>query len=169
MKIRVSVFIALCLICIGCQDHTEKPQVQEQPSEITDKQEPVNSGNRVCFIEHCFEVELALTKEEHAKGLMYRRELEPDRGMLFIFQEEDYYNFWMMNTYVTLDIIWIDSEKKIVYISRDSKPCTDSLCPTISPGKKAQYVLEITSGAADQVGLQIGDKLTFELNEPADQ
>ena len=79
--------------------------------------------NQVCFGQKCFFIELAKTEAERNQGLMYRKELDKNKGMLFIFDKEGSHPFWMKNTLIPLDIIWIDSRGKIVFISQNVQPC----------------------------------------------
>lgn len=113
--------------------------------------------SKVCFGRNCFNVEIADTAEERARGLMFRNNLGEDRGMLFIFESEGVYPFWMKNTLIPLDIIWMDSEKKIVYISRNTTPCETEVCPSYNPNKKSKYVLEINGGLCDRLKIKEGD------------
>ena len=110
-----------------------------------------------------FHVELATTPEERARGLMFREHLDPDKGMLFIFEDEGLHPFWMKNTLIPLDIIWIDEAEKVVFISKNTQPCEQGPCPIIDPGEKAKYVLEVCGGTADKIGLTVGDRLTFHI------
>ncbi|MBI2057274.1 DUF192 domain-containing protein [Candidatus Pacearchaeota archaeon] len=82
-----------------------------------------DNKNKVCFSEKCFDVEIASTQEELSKGLMFRESLDENSGMLFIFQEERAYNFWMKNTLISLDIIWINSNKEVIFIEHNAQPC----------------------------------------------
>ena len=116
--------------------------------------------NQVCFENQCFQVELALTQQEQAKGLMFREKLDENKGMLFVFKEEAVYPFWMRNTLIPLDIIWLNYEKEVVFISKNTQPCPSDLCPSINPEKTAKYVLELNAGTADKIGLQPGDQMT---------
>lgn len=120
------------------------------------------TDSKVCFKENCFFVEIACTSIEIARGLMFRDELPADRGMLFVFKEEGIHSFWMKNTHVPLDIIWINENKEIVFISKNTPPCGEE-CPSVVPDKSATYVLEVNGGATDAIGLEIGDKLSFTL------
>jgi len=124
-----------------------------------------SNENKVCFSENCFKVELALTQEELSKGLMFRESLDEDSGMLFIFPEENFHNFWMKNTLIPLDIIWINSDKKIIFIEHNVQPCLEEICETYSSGEKALYVLELNSGKVDEVGLEIGDDVELRLED----
>lgn len=119
-----------------------------------------NSEPEVCLEENCFFVELAKTSAEKSKGLMFRESLESDKGMLFIYDSDGEYNFWMKNTLIPLDIIWIDSEGKIVYIEHEAQPCGEE-CKTIRPQKNARFILEINGGLAEDLGMKLGDKFDF--------
>ncbi|MFO7966557.1 MAG: DUF192 domain-containing protein [Archaeoglobaceae archaeon] len=120
-------------------------------------------GDRVCFKEHCFNVELAVTEEEQQKGLMFRESLGPDEGMLFVFEKEEYHSFWMKNTSIPLDIIWINEDREVVYISENTPPCEGNVCPIIEPDQKAKFVLEVKGGMVNRIGLKVGDKLEFDI------
>lgn len=119
----------------------------------------------VCFNERCFNVEVASTLAARTKGLMYRQNLADDAGMLFVFGSEDVYPFWMKNTFIPLDIIWIGENKEVVYIAKNVQPCKTFICPSVSPARRAKYVLEINAGKADEAGLKVGDRLNFELRQ----
>ena len=118
---------------------------------------------RLCFKDNCFKIELALTSEEKKQGLMFRDHLEENKGMLFVFLTEKKHSFWMKNTLIPLDIIWINENKEVVFISKNNQPCQDNECPTIEPGRKAKYVLELNGGTTDKINLKIGDKANFDL------
>lgn len=106
----------------------------------------------------CFNVTLADTPEKRARGLMYRTFLAPQEGMLFVFDREDIYPFWMKDTLISLDMIWISKDQKIVDIATETLPMsTRSIIPTA----KARYVLEVTAGTTKRLGMKVGDKLHF--------
>ncbi len=121
----------------------------------------IKRDEKVCFNDNCFYVELAQTKEERENGLMFRTDLAENRGMLFIFDQEGTYSFWMKNTLIPLDIIWLDENKEAVFIKNNAQPCEEKKCPGIYPNRKAKYVLEINGGMADKINLKIGDKLSW--------
>lgn len=119
--------------------------------------------SEVCFKEKCFQVEIANSPETRETGLMFREALEDDAGMLFIFPQEGLYSFWMKNTKIALDIVWIDSNSKVIFINRDTQPCQEEQCPTITPHERAKYVLEIKAGKTREIGLNNGDILTINV------
>lgn len=91
---------------------------------------------------------------------MFRNELKPDCGMLFVFDEEGKYNFWMKNMLIPLDVIWIGPDKKINDIMKEVKPCLGS-CEGFTSKEKAKYVLEVISGFADKHNLKSGEAVRF--------
>ncbi len=113
----------------------------------------------VCYKNYCFNVEIAKTQQELSKGLMFRKNLEKNNGMLFVFEKEGDYPFWMKNTLIPLDIIWMDKNNKVVFINENSQPCEPSFCPSIDPKVSAKYVLEINAGMVKEIGLKVSDKL----------
>jgi hypothetical protein len=122
----------------------------------------VGPSSKVCFNENCFLTELAETQEERAKGLMNREKLGENMGMLFIFEEEGEYSFYMKNTLIPLDIIWINLGKQVIYISKNNQPC-DETCESINPEINAKYVLELNAGVVDKINLKTRDNLIFEI------
>jgi uncharacterized membrane protein (UPF0127 family) len=97
---------------------------------------------------------------------MFCKKLAQNRGMFFVFNTEEERNFWMKNTLIPLDIIWINKDKEVVYIKNEAPPCNDTVCPIISPQAKAMYVLELNGGVCEKIGLKTGDKLDFEVGLP---
>ncbi len=120
-----------------------------------------NDTDKVCFDRNCFKVEVVDTPETRAQGLMFREYLPADEGMLFIFEEEFIYPFWMKNTLIPLDMIWINSDFEVVHIYENAEPCEEDPCPSIDPGVPALYVLEVNAGKAREIGLSVGDRAEF--------
>jgi uncharacterized protein len=108
------------------------------------------------------EAELAYTDETRMKGLMYRESLPEDAGMLFIFPYMDQHSFWMKNTLIPLDIIWLNDRKEIVYFAT-AQPCTEDPCASYAPIQKAKYVLEVNEGFAKKHSLKMGIRLEFTI------
>ncbi len=106
--------------------------------------------------------ELATTSADRAQGLMERGHLHPDRGMLFFFPSPGIYGFWMAQTFIPLDILWLDADRRIVSIFADAQPCPSGVsCPIYSPSAPAQFVLELAAGEAARRNLQLGDQLDW--------
>ena len=117
-----------------------------------------NKYTSVTINGHTINVELANSPVTRAKGLMYKKEMPEDNGMLFIFPSEGKHRFWMANTYIPLDIIWISADKKIVHIEENLPPCTEtgglhSLCTIYKSEENAKYVLETNAGWAAKNGV----------------
>jgi uncharacterized membrane protein (UPF0127 family) len=107
-------------------------------------------------------VEVVSEPATRAQGLMFRSSLGRDHGMLFLFPVSEIYPFWMKNTLIPLDIIWIDETGSIVDIARDVPPCKADPCPSYPPKGPAKFVLELAGGEAAARGLRDGDRLEFE-------
>ena len=115
--------------------------------------------------------EIAATPDKRAQGLMFRKSLGSNRGMLFIFPEKGYYAFWMKNTLIPLDIMWLDESGMILHLERDVPICTktDDSCPRYFSTRESLYVLEIQGGTAKKYGLEPGKplKLSIPKSHPA--
>ncbi|MFH0877724.1 MAG: DUF192 domain-containing protein [Candidatus Omnitrophota bacterium] len=116
---------------------------------------------RVCFGNVCLKVELADTQSERQRGLMFRQQLAPQAGMLFIFPRQDMWGFWMKNTLIPLDIIWLDNQGIVVDIVRDAMPVASEEPPTFKPVAAARYVLEANAGFAQRNDIRVGDRARF--------
>ena len=106
---------------------------------------------------HAFSVELATNTAERAVGLMFRKELPDGRGMLFDFHEDQPVQFWMHNTYISLDMIFIAADGRVVRVAENAKPMSDDL---ISSGRPVRAVLEVIAGTARKLGIAAGDRVT---------
>jgi uncharacterized membrane protein (UPF0127 family) len=107
--------------------------------------------------------ELAVTDEERARGLMFRDKVPPEQGMLFVFEEESLHSFWMKNTLIFLDMLWLGRDRRIIHIARNVPPCAAEPCPTYGPTTPALFVLELKAGQVDVLGLKLHDRLEFVL------
>ena len=109
------------------------------------------------------QAEIADTPQKRAAGLMYRDHLKKDHGMMFFFDQAQEWTFWMKNTLIALDLIWMDDKKRVIHIERNVPICTraDDSCPQYRPNDGAMYVLEIAAGTADGLKIEKGTKLQF--------
>lgn len=139
-KVRPIIFIFSFIFCSLCYSQ----QVME----------------KVCFRDTCVQAEIADTVSKRTQGLMFRKSLHDNQGMLFVFEKEDSYSFWMKNMQISLDIIWIDKDKRIVDIKTNVPPCKES-CQGVAPREKAQYVLEVNMGFVEKNKVRAGDKVDF--------
>jgi hypothetical protein len=105
--------------------------------------------------------EVADTYLKRMKGLMFKKNMPENEGMLFVFDKEDYYSFWMMNMSIPIDMIWINSAKEVIDITKNAQPCRIS-CGSYQPKEKVLYVLEVNANFVDRHGVKIGSKLEFD-------
>lgn len=124
-----------------------------------------SSIQKACIRGNCFTVELARTEAELMRGLQNRPALAEDRGMLFIFPDRGQHPFWMKNTLILLDMIWIDDHFKIVYVEEKVPPCLQVSCPVYVTEQASRYVLEINGGQSEKFNFKIGDGVSFEYNK----
>ncbi len=106
-----------------------------------------------------FRVEVAEDDTSRARGLMGREDLAADRGMLFVYERSAPRAFWMKNTRIPLDILYLDSDFRIVALSLDTPPCRVADCPSYPSGEPAQYVLEVNAGTVERLGVEVGDRV----------
>ena len=106
---------------------------------------------------HAFAVELATNDAERERGLMYRKELQEGHGMLFDFQQDRPVSFWMHNTYISLDMIFIQGDGRILNIAANTEPMSDALVPSGGP---VRAVLEVIAGSAHKFGIVPGDRVS---------
>ncbi|MBW2985977.1 DUF192 domain-containing protein [Candidatus Woesearchaeota archaeon] len=107
-------------------------------------------------------VELALTYKVQMKGLMFREHLSEDQGMLFVFEKDEPRSFWMKNTLIPLDMIFIDSDFEIVDI-KTAVPCEKDPCKSYVSKANAKYVLEVNSDFAEKHKIEIGDEVKLNI------
>ena len=149
MRRRVFVLVALALLALLPAAIVQLGAAELQTLEIASK-----TGV------HAFAVEMALTPEEQARGLMYRRSLPEGQGMLFDFKTERELTFWMKNTYVPLDMIFIRGDGTILRIAENTEPLSERL---VSSGGPARGVLEVVAGTARKLGIARGDRVSHPI------
>ena len=106
-------------------------------------------------------VEVVTSAADQQKGLSDCDSMAPDHGMLFVFNSEDNWGFWMNGMRFPLDIIWFDSLRHVVFIEQDLPPCTPQDCPIYTPPVKAIYVLEVNAGFVQAHNIAIGEMFNF--------
>jgi uncharacterized protein len=114
---------------------------------------PANNSAKISL-----DIEIADNDQERMQGLMYRQSLLENEGMLFIFTNDEPRSFWMKNTFISLDIIYINSKKEIVSIQKYTQPKSTYSIPSEKP---AMFVLEVNAGFTDKYGINPGDKIDF--------
>nr|WP_321444739.1 DUF192 domain-containing protein [uncultured Cohaesibacter sp.] len=113
--------------------------------------------------DHVFSIEIAADDPARAKGLMYRTKIEPNHGMLFDFEQTEQIYMWMKNTYISLDMLFVDKAGVITHIVTNTTPLSETI---ISSGGPVRYVLEVKAGTARRLGLKRGDRLKHQLFTP---
>ena len=145
MRRRFGFVLALILMAAPLLGRTHA--AEQGTLEIATK-----SGVRV------FSVELAVTDDERAKGLMFRKEVPEGYGMLFDFKKEQMVTMWMKNTYVPLDMLFIKSDGRIARIAENTKVLSEDIIPS---GQPVRAVLEVVGGTAPKYGIAAGDKVAY--------
>jgi uncharacterized membrane protein (UPF0127 family) len=105
-------------------------------------------------------IDLEIADDEYQRqlGLMNRKEMMENQGMLFIFPRQDWLSFWMRNTFISLDMIFVDENKKIVTIHKNTRILSDTSYPSTKP---ARYVVEVIAGFTDKYNIKVGDKIDW--------
>jgi len=106
------------------------------------------------------DAEVVASDRARQRGLMFRKEISDGEGMLFVFEEEAEHPFWMKNTYVPLDMIFVGSDKTIVGIARDTTPLSEK---SVTVGVKSRFVIEVPAGFSTRAGIHRGQKVRFDL------
>ena len=150
------IVISLLLV-IGCK---KEPKKVVSPIKIEFKKEAELELSRADSLIAKFDIEIADDDFERQTGLMNRHSMEDSQGMLFVFDDENFRSFYMKNTYIPLDLIYLDKDGKIVSFQLNAQPLDESSLPSNSPEK---YVLEINAGLAEQLGLQVNDQMIFNI------
>jgi uncharacterized membrane protein (UPF0127 family) len=137
-------------------------QIRSKPSNL-----PINKKSISLDIgQKSYSLEVADTAQTRQVGLMNRSKLDENGGMIFIFDGTGIYPFWMKDTLIPLDMIWLNDQKEIVHIKENAQPCSTTIgaiCSSIIPLKPALYVIELNGGEVEKLGLKTGDKINFEL------
>lgn len=107
-----------------------------------------------------FTLEVADDAVKRERGLMYRESMPSDHGMIFVFVRPDNYRFWMRNTYIPLDIVFLDSQGKVLDVEA-RKPLDDT---SMGPDEPSSYVIELNQGTCDKIGLHKGDQVLIPEN-----
>jgi uncharacterized protein len=147
LRIRRNTAVVLLLLLFGCV--APASAVELQPLEIVTR-----TGV------HSFAVEVVTTPEQQAQGLMFRRELPEGQGMLFDFHREQPTTFWMKNTYISLDMIFIRGDGRILRVAENTVPLSEMLVPSGGP---VRAVLEVIAGTAKKLGIAPGDRVAHSI------
>lgn len=163
-NLLVILSILITLTAFGCGT-PQKPV--EQPASVVEPPTPKPLAPvklPVATLPDGFKVtlEMAETEDEVMQGLMFRSHLPEDRGMLFLFHTSRVPSFWMKNTLIPLDIIFLDPDGTVVDIAFNARPCKAEPCPQYVPKGPAQAVLEVGAGVAEAHGVTTGSRIGFQ-------
>lgn len=164
MNTRVSAIILLFLLtmtllaCFAC-----RPEAKETPEEPKPKYEFRKDGELVVkapdgSVKGSFDIEIAQSEEALQRGLKFRESMEPNQGMLFIFDGRQSYGFWMKDTYLSLDMLFINYENEIFYIAENTTPFSED---PIEPDGYNLYTLELIAGTCKRLNIQKGDTIEW--------
>jgi len=161
-SLLMGMVVVLSLTMANCQ--SKKTASQTNSNEVT-TEVPFTKEGELRFLDgktdkliSKIDIEVAQTPDEEQQGLMFRRSMLDSLGMLFIFNTEEQQSFWMKNTYIPLDIIYVNANKQIVSIAQNCKPLSEESIPSEGPAK---YVVEVIAGYAAKAGLKKDDKIDF--------
>ena len=164
MRRLIPLLLPLVLAACACQKASSHPD--EDQASTTPHPPPAMPRVHLAGADgadHAVTVEVVRKEAELERGLMYRKQLDPDAGMLFMMGEEKDHTFWMRNTYIPLDMIFITRDMHVAGISENAEPLTDDLR---SVGKPSFYVLEVNGGWSKAHGVGDGARVTFENIKP---
>jgi uncharacterized membrane protein (UPF0127 family) len=133
-------------------------KVEEKATELEGYEQTIVTVNGVSLV-----TDIADTSEKKTRGLGVRESMDENEAMIFLFDDEAKHSFWMKGMKFPIDIIWLDSNKRIVHIEHSLEPCQAQPCQSYVPDKGALYVLETVAGFAEKHGLQERMKVEFEL------
>ncbi|MEA5536254.1 DUF192 domain-containing protein [Crocosphaera sp. XPORK-15E] len=165
MNKTISLIIVCSLLLLGCSPSTEaklkensSPIIAQENGQLLPIEATVKMGEQV------IELEVAKTPEQQQIGLMYRKSIEKNRGMIFLFDELRPVRFWMKNVTIPLDMIFLANGKVKAIIS-EVPPCNSDPCPTYGPDSLVNQVIELGGGEAKKLGIKEEDKLDIKFLE----
>jgi len=160
----VSLSLGLGMLMMGCSGSgsvTSQAETKTTPSEtvqVSTSEQTLPISATVSVGEQTIGLEVAKTPEQQEKGLMFRTKLEPDRGMLFSFTPARPVGFWMKNTLIELDMVFLRNGK-VVAVASNVPPCKTDPCPVYGPQAEVDQVIELRGGRAKELGIKAGDRL----------
>lgn len=174
MQLPFKYILIAALYASGCHENTGNSTATEtssskagteSPAPVTANGSEFRKDASLAFLSknnadtiRIIDIQLAKTDQQREDGLMYRKSMSDDQGMLFIFPDMEERSFWMKNTYISLDIIYLDDKLEIVSIQKYATPLSEQSLPSF---KKAQYVLEVNGGFCDKYHIGYGDKVVY--------
>lgn len=163
LLVRLNKYLCACLvlglyfIVSGCKEETKKA-ITTEPISFTKEGELEIYHAETDSLITTLDIEIADTDYEIQTGLMYRESMELNQGMLFVFPDMAFHSFYMKNTLIPLDLVFIDDQLRITTIKQDARPMDES---AISSEVPVQYVLEVNAGLSASWGLEAGDRIVY--------
>ncbi|PZD78022.1 DUF192 domain-containing protein [Mesonia sp. K7] len=156
------IFVLFSLsVIIACKEDNKKNKVETSEVSFTKDGELTFYKNSEILTK--IDIETAVSDYEQQTGLMYRESMQPHQGMLFIYENErPRPNFYMKNTYIALDLVYINAKNQVVEINKNTTPRSSQ---PISAQAPAKYVLEVNAGFTDQWNIQVNDSVEFQLEK----
>ncbi len=162
MKKKITILVIVCAVLSILSCKTDSKNTKNLVKEVTFTKEGeltlFDTKDTIPSTIATLDIEIADDDYQIQTGLMYRKSMQNNQGMLFIFSEEAPRSFYMKNTEFALDIIFIDSKNKVVSIQKNAQPFNESSLPSEAP---AQYVLEVNAGLSNTWNLKAGDSISF--------
>ncbi|WP_445381535.1 DUF192 domain-containing protein [Robiginitalea sp. IMCC43444] len=154
-------FVLLGLALVQCREEAKQVLPTDEIHFSREGSLSIFDGETDSLLQE-IDIEIAETPYERETGLMYRKSMQEDQGMLFIFENEQPRSFYMKNTLISLDILFINQDLEVISIARNTEPLNDNGIPS---GNPARYVLEVNAGLSDQWGIQEGDLISFDKSK----
>ncbi len=163
----IGVTFGLGLLMIGCStpppngstpETTLSPNQPNPVTQVSNRGQSLPITAQVQVGGQLIQLEVAKTPAQQEMGLMFRTNLEPNRGMLFLFNPPRPVNFWMKNMSISLDMVFLH-KGKVVAIAKNVPPCQADPCPVYGPAGLVDQVIELRDGRAAELGLKVGDRL----------
>jgi len=163
MKEKLLIFTFTILLLISCKE--EKLEIPKTTA-VNENSIQFKKDGELSFLDEdgkflaIVDIEIADTEQKRATGLMFREKMMENQAMLFVFPNEDFQSFWMKNTILSLDMIFVNSNKQIVNIQKDTTPFTTTNYPSTEP---AIYVVEVIAGFTDKFNIQSKNSITWRI------
>jgi len=158
--ISIVIFLVALLCIQSCKAQNSRSEISPQPVFRHDGMLTIHSTTGELIAE--FAIEVVQKESELAQGLMYRESMQPEQGMLFVFEQIDYHSFWMKDTYLSLDMLFIDQYNTIVSIAENTPPFSEE---QIVPDAPVKYVLEVLAGTSQRLNIKESDTISWHYLE----
>lgn len=153
------LLLSMILLATACGEKNQKMDTPPEDISFSKEGELQLLQSETDSVLATLDIEIADTEYETQTGLMYRREMEPTQAMLFVFEDQALHSFYMKNTLIALDLLFVDEDLRIATIHRNATPLDESGIPSRVPVK---YVLEVRAGMSDRWGVQEGDRIEYQ-------